>query len=248
MSSSDQGAAESAPEDEAGAGPAHARPRVQTRVARRSNKGQAWATGLTALATCLALGLSFYNYLQADSDPQVAVFLPKIIRIFAQPQSSTTSAFVGVIIQPTYALLKTTDRTAVISDVSLGITPPGVGPLPEESVAWLSAGSSATSVQNSGISVSSDPAPIVVNQSQASEPYLLFAAYTLEKITPGKWSFTLKARRADGEYVTANSCINIVPRWSEFVNRSALGSAIMPIFRNDLGRDGDPSECYRGAF
>jgi hypothetical protein len=102
-----------------------------------TKKARSWTTSLGTAAAYLALGISVFNFVQANADPQVAIYLPKMVRVLAQPQSSVNSSFVGVIIQPTYALLKGTTKTAVIVDVSLKLSPPNETVRAPTNVAWL---------------------------------------------------------------------------------------------------------------
>jgi hypothetical protein len=169
--------------------------------------------------------------------------------VFAEPQSSVNSSFVGVIIQPTYALLKGTTKTAVIVDVSLELSPPNETVRAPTNAAWLQNNDlKDVGGPNAQLTFSSDPAPIVVNQSQPQAPHLMFAAYGMDKISPGRWNFTLISRQANGAVLTSRSCINISQAWAQFINRSPLGSATVPILRNDLDPSVDASECYKGGF
>lgn len=189
---------------------------------------------LTALTAVAALILSLINWRQANADPQIVVYLPKIVRVFAQPRSPVSSPYIGLIIEPTYALLRNSEKTAVISDIALRLTPPdkSIGP---SSVAWLQfTGLVINGEPNPGISFVGDPSPIVVGQNSPQSPHLLFAVYGIEQVTPGRWILALETRQA-GKVIINNSCIDISPAWAQFVNRSSLGSPIIPIFRNDLG-------------
>jgi len=210
---------------------------------------RSWATSLGTVAAYLALGLSIFNFCQANAEPQVGVYLPKLVRMFAQPKSSVSSPFIGVVIQPTYALLRSTTKTAVIVDVSLELHPPNGTVLAPTYVAWLQ-NSSLKDIggPNAQLAYESEPAPIVVNQDQSQAPYLTFAAYGMEGISPGRWTFTLVSRQANGMVLTSRSCIDISPDWAQFINRSAMGSAIVPILRNDLGPANSVNACYIGRF
>lgn len=210
---------------------------------------RSWTTSLGTVAAYLALGLSLFNFYQANAEPQVDVYLPKLVRVFAQPKSSVNSSFVGVVIQPTYALLRSTTKTAVIVDVSLELHPPNETVSAPTYVAWLQNGDlKDIGGPNAQLAYGSEPAPIVVNQSQPQAPYLTFAAYGMEAISPGRWTFTLVSREANGVVLTSRSCIDISPEWAQFINRSPMGSAIVPILRNDLGPANGVNACYTGRY
>jgi hypothetical protein len=192
-----------------------------------------------------ALGVSWLSYEHVTATPQIDVSLPKIVRLVNQPKSAINSQFLAVIVQPTYTLLEKTDKTAIITNMSLAVRPPPGAPSPS-TVAWMSVHDPAIPTDTRHFD--EDPAPIVVAQDRPQAPHLLFAVYGIDPVTPGIWNFTLTARSVDGQVLTRGFCVDVAPNWASFIGRSNLASDPIPIFRNDLGDKPNPSGCYRGEF
>lgn len=203
-----------------------------------------YAIATLGVATA-ALWLSIVNYSQANSAPEVVPYPPKLIRMFAQPASGTTHAFLGIVLQPTYTLMRTTSRTALLSDFMLEVTKPDGAKVDPRDIEWLQEG---TVVPSSTLNLNQDPAPFTVTPTNSQTLFLFFAIADPVQILPGHWEFHLKAQVAGLNPVEMPFCVNVDDKWQNFINRSHFGSPIIPILRKDLALRADPSSCYRGAF
>lgn len=221
-----------------------ATPGADGRPVRQRSWGQVVFNVVTALVAVGGLVLGVINSCQANSRPEVKADAPKLVRMFVQPLSGTTPAVMEVLIQPTFTLIKTTTRTALIQNVTLRVTKPDGTMVDPRDVFWQS---ESESIPDTVLSQNRDAAPFVVTQESPRSLYLLFGVANPAQITPGRWQFNLEAHTLDNDSVPLPFCVDVAPNWADFVNRSVLGSQLLPIFRNDVKLREDPSDCYRGS-
>src|SRR6476661_7943756 len=90
--------------------------RDSSSLASRANLVTTVITGIVAVA---AFVLSMINYSDANAEPEVTMTLPAIVRFTGVPNSGAFFA-----IQPTFALLKASSKSAVVTEMSLDLQPP----------------------------------------------------------------------------------------------------------------------------
>lgn len=204
-------------------------------------------TILTAVVAVAAFALSIFNYYDANSEPDVEMSLPAVVRFNTLPTiPSISSREHTFIIQPTFTLAKASTRTAVVEKLALDLRPPPQyrgAPVPSEFIHLVRIDPGS----NGGDKVVyiGDAGPVVVTQS-GGNPAAEFDLMNTTIIS-GQWGFTLTATLADGRTLDAKGCLSV----SSLVAKILTGGGIPAarLFRNftPLDEQGEElnTDCYR---
>lgn len=218
--------------------------------------GHTWVATIAALG---ALGLSVYNFLEAQKDPTADVILPHSLKMDADPEG------VSLFLQPTVFTRFGTEDTELAKDVQLRLRrrDPAVGDRPDffwkRTVKWTAryeptdavcakagtspeADAACEKARNAPPDVwwefESDPAPFIVAQSAPQKPSIEFKTHNW-KLTPGRYEGTLTLLRASTRSPVKKAfCLVLGANDAEQIKQEGWDE-----FRNDV--PGSEDRCYR---
>jgi hypothetical protein len=164
-----------------------------------------WLSALTAVA---ALTLSVVTYVQVNRGANVYLTMPRVLRISAPSDDGAQSIYV----QPTFTADKTTDRPAVLLDMTLLVEPQDAdGDMPlfpwHETVELTQSEGEDSTVRRTRVS---DPVPILIYGSEPVAPMVWFlSASAPPALTVGELRATLLVEWQDRPSMVRDFCVDI---------------------------------------
>jgi hypothetical protein len=192
---------------------------------------------LEVVTAVIALGaflLSVYNWIEANQTPQLNVAMPKLVRLTQHSDGYTLA------IQPTFAVIKKSDATNVVSSVRLEVESKGdVSP----HFRWIDVVRYIDSDSQTHVprwQYLADPAPIVVTLDRPRNDHLRFAS--AQPLPAGTWTMRLIVERVGQKPLEQSFCLSLTKIDVQSM-RDHVGSYY--VFRNDWKIDElGAGDCY----